>query len=167
MAGFSEYLIGDNEFADVYRYSDCHYRLDGGALLRTEQTDAWCYSCSRIIAAESLPSLDELDRRIRDLDNPDNLILKVFGRAELARERTELPTRLAWRAARQSGPRCLECGSTSVYPLLGDDCTEPRFQKRFRRTSGGFASMAFEVIRHLSPEGLVIFTNDPARAIKS
>lgn len=167
MAGFTEYLIDETTPADAYLHWDCNYVLDGGVLLLTEQVAAWCYSCSSIVGAEAIPSLDELDARICDLDNPDNLTLKAFGRGQLDQERIELPLRRSWRVSRESAARCLECGSTDIYPIVVNDCTEPRFRKRFRETGWGHASMCFEIVRRLSPEGLVIYTNDPAKRIKS
>jgi len=166
MASFREYLIDERERADVYLYWDCKYQLDGDELLSVERTEAWCYACKVTVASEKVPSLAELDARIAGLDNPDNLILKAFGRAALERERAELPIRRAWRAARQSAARCLECGSTDIFPLADDDCVEPRHNKRFRTTSGGHASMCFEIVRRLSTEGEVIYTDDPAKSIK-
>lgn len=165
MAAFSEYLINESDSAEVYLYWDCKYILKSEVILPAEQIESWCYSCNMLVAAELIPSLAEIDARIRDLDNPDNIILKCFSRAALERERVELPIRHAWRALRQSPPRCLHCGSADIFAITGNDCIEPRFQIRFHVVAGGHASMCFEIVRRLSPEGMVVYSNDPEKNI--
>jgi len=166
MASFTEYIINERDPADVYLHWDCNYQLDGDVSLSVEQTGAWCYHCSMVVAAEHVPSLAALDARIADLDDPNHILLVGFGRAALDRERVALPIRRSWRSGRQSPARCLECGSTDIFALDTDDCTEPRNNKRFRVTSGGHASMCWDIVRRLSPEGEVTFTDDPAKNIK-
>ena len=166
MASFTEYIINERDPADVYLHWDCKYQLDDGVSLSVEQTGAWCYDCSMVVAAEHVPSLAALDARIANLDDPNHILLVGIGRAALDRERIALPIRRSWRSRRESPARCLECGSTDIFALDANDCTEPRHNKRFRVTSSGHASMCWDIVRRLSPEGEVTFTDDPAINIK-
>lgn len=85
---------GGKVFSDTL----CSYVLADGSMLNLEKTFAWCRACEEVVWAESIPSLDELERRQADHPNAD----------------TE--TRIVWRRSRGASARCLTCGSTDVAP---------------------------------------------------
>ena len=76
------------------------YEMPGGATVTIESTFVWCAACRAVQWGEELADLAELERELEACRTP------------------ELESRIAWRRARSSDPRCLECGSTEVMPLV-------------------------------------------------
>ena len=85
------------------------YELADGSTITIEHTFVWCAACRAVQWGEKLADLAELESEL------------------LASPKPKLELRIAWRSARSSGPRCLDCGSTDIMPLVqtetrrGDD----------------------------------------------
>ncbi len=76
------------------------YVMPDGSTFTIERTFVWCAACREIRWGEELVDLDELEREL------------------LASRTRESESKIAWRRVRSSGPRCLECGSTDITPLV-------------------------------------------------
>lgn len=74
--------------------------MPDGDTITINRTFIWCMACAAIQWGEQLADLAELQHALERNPTP------------------ELEARIAWRRARSSGPRCLECGSTEVSPLV-------------------------------------------------
>lgn len=76
------------------------YEMSDGTTVSIERTFVWCAACRAVQWGEELADLAELQLGLEANRTP------------------ELEARIAWRRARSSGPRCLECGSAEVMPLV-------------------------------------------------
>jgi hypothetical protein len=80
-----------------------------------EQTLAWCRACRRAVEAERLPPVSEFDEQIAEVSSGIDWLATTGRTAE--EERLRLQGHRKWRLARQSPPKCLECGSASIEPF--------------------------------------------------
>jgi hypothetical protein len=124
------------------------YLIDNRYTLAPLTTIAWCSSCNRGVEAENLPPQDAIEAAQNKISVDDYkglslwLMQPVWDNLEhkgLDRG-ASLKIKLAWRSARQSPPRCLDCGSTSldfgttqpdgsqyfIHPDCGGRCTVKR-----------------------------------------
>ena len=103
------------------------YILDGERSVKMEQRHAWCAICNDISPIECIErgaeELDCLKRTLSELrsfrDNP--LDVSMLGKYQRSRVENAAATIIAieksetdwldWRKARQSGPKCLRCGT--------------------------------------------------------
>lgn len=108
------------------------YVLPDGSKCALPQTAAWCRDCESFVAAEEVPRPEYIDQRLAALragpqafaawarsagepvpeqvlgagwDRYRNWALEHWGKVR------------AWRALRQSPPRCLQCFSTNIEPV--------------------------------------------------
>jgi hypothetical protein len=109
--------------AEVVLSSSCdnYYILAPGELLVMQPSPAWCGECKQFTEAEWFDTVEAYDQMIKRAayyaDRPgliqpeDHSLLYLVGRLpDLRRRRT-------WRAARQSPPKCIQCGSSDVVIL--------------------------------------------------
>lgn len=76
------------------------YEMPDSSTVSIECTFVWCTACCQVQWGGQLLDFAELDHELRE-------------------NRTrELESRIAWRRGHSSGPRCLECGSTDITPLV-------------------------------------------------
>ena len=158
MASFAVYKINDDWEVEVVLYWDCCYVLNDGTLLPTQQMESWCRNCRNVVAGEVVPTIVQIDEEIRQLTDPNDKIHKCFGRATIEKMLADARLRLRWRPTRESGPRCLECQSSDIVHITDDSFVDPVSGTNIRQLSGGHASMAVEVMRRLTPEGLLLET---------
>jgi hypothetical protein len=103
---------------------DNYYVLSNRELLELRPWPAWCAACGRFVEAEQFHSIEWYDGQIRVAEHyasrpglipPDHndLYLNV-------RQLPDLRRRRAWRATRQSPPKCIGCGSVAVTILWGN-----------------------------------------------
>ena len=156
MAFFWDYIIDENWRAGVTIYGDCCYVLNDATLLTTLQAPSWCRCCRNVVAGEVVPSIEEIEREIRELNDPNDKIHQCFSRMMIKRMLADARLRLQWRPKRRSDPRCLKCQSTDIVNISGDIVIDPVSGTRMRLVAGGHASMAYEIRRRLTPEGFVL-----------
>jgi hypothetical protein len=125
------------------------YRFPDRTTLPLQRDLAWCHRCLRVIEAEHLPELHELEQEIAE----------VRRTAEWAAEEVEGLERLcAWRRSRVSSPKCLECGSASVEVFPQDEdagwrpITHPGCGGTLSVGGAGHA-LVREDFRYYAPEG--------------
>jgi hypothetical protein len=149
-----------------------YYRLDDGAPFPCIDQPAWCFDCNAVRAAERLPEMDRLAALVHDLEEfgLDDKAKEDAQRARqdegsLLREKLQLwHAALRWRTARRSPPRCLECGSVSIKPLVPnpedslDSFEHPGCNGRFRIENSWHGIQAS--CRVLNAEGLP-WTDEP------
>jgi hypothetical protein len=96
-----------------------YYRLADGSTQMIDEQAAWCTRCRRVIAAEQLRPLPELERKLAELQQGDkpllDLLSALFGSVE--EEIVNIRNKLEWRQRRTSSARCLNCGSEDIVPL--------------------------------------------------
>jgi hypothetical protein len=156
MAWFTEFRIdGETEPCMICFFSTLNYRLPDKSLLRIEQEAAWCEACRSFGSAEVIPSIEDLNARVQDLQTPTQKLLFIFRTQEaISGAIDDLRTRLIWRAARRSPARCLACGSTAITPVrFGDDRTCVVNGKRLTEAGQGFADTADWIAEYTS-EGI-------------
>src|SRR4051812_7799503 len=119
MAWFTEFRVDDEtEPYMICFFSTLNYRLPDKSLLGVEQEVVWCEGCRSFGSAEVIPTIEQLNERIQELQTPTQKLLFLFGSERaMSRAIDELRTRLTWRASRTSPARCLACGSTSITPV--------------------------------------------------
>lgn len=102
------------------------YRVADGVKLYIQTQWAWCASCRLITSSEKIRPLEEIQWELKCLlaREPDildwvqkSILPKEDFEASYQRQVARLTTRLDWRQSRQSPPRCLECGATSITPF--------------------------------------------------
>jgi len=111
------------EFWDPLR----SYEMPDGAFVTIQKTFVWCAACREVRWGEELPELAALEHELgatkaREPSAMEELSLLVGKYRTLEEVLTdreqELEERVAWRRVRTSGPRCLECGTTDLVPLV-------------------------------------------------
>src|SRR5689334_13151468 len=89
------------------------YLLDSGQKLGVEQTFAWCENCNKIVWAERIPDLDQIEAELKQssefFDQSKSHDLLEANKFPSYLESEEL--RIEWRQTRKAPPKCLECGS--------------------------------------------------------
>ncbi|ADE17038.1 hypothetical protein Nhal_4032 (plasmid) [Nitrosococcus halophilus Nc 4] len=99
------------------------YVLPGGAVVQGYRVFSWCSSCENVTEAEEAFDTDSIQAEIDSLRQQQvGFIGRLFGggKAEDV-EIKRLRGRLQLAQLRQSGPRCLRCGETTVVPLAFDE----------------------------------------------
>lgn len=82
------------------------YVLPGGRSLPIQDSFGWCGACSGVTPCEALPALADVERLLAQALREDNERLV-----------TEMEDTRNWISGRESPPRCLDCGSTSIQPF--------------------------------------------------
>lgn len=106
------------------------YQLPGEVRITIRQQLGWCRSCDRVVFCEELPTMGELAiefAQFEELVRQDFDFLSSPGMSAeelIERERSRLASLADMLQARQSPPRCLECGSTSIIPISEADENE-------------------------------------------
>lgn len=162
MAWFTEFRVDDEtDPCMICFFSTLNYRLPDKSMLGIEQEAVWCEGCRSFGSAEVVPSIEELNARIQELQTPTQKLLFIFRTQEAMNIAiAELHTRLRWRAARKSPARCLACGSTAITPVrFGEDRTCVVNGKRLTESGQGFADTADWIAEYTS-EGIA--TSGPA-----
>ncbi len=114
---------------DRCRYSEsfgsplCSYELSDGVTVPIKKTFVWCGKCMAPRWGEVLPDIGSLETDLVGAREEDPCVverLKTRAGAHttidqlLANHIEKVRARLAWRRARRSPPRCLECGSVEI-----------------------------------------------------
>ena len=118
--------LPDGPEMDVCGTRGNYYEFDDGSRLDVHTTLIWCRQCATIRDGERIESLEDIDRQIKDLNDPaselyrmtaNSVLQELTGRGEEFRlEQIEkLKRRRRWREARTSPPKCISCGSTDLY----------------------------------------------------
>jgi hypothetical protein len=98
------------------------YMLPDGNIVHGYRTFAWCHTCDDITDAEDLPDAANLREQIRLLEmqkrTSRTFLGRLFNKAGAEPEEArQLQAKLSMAELRHSGPRCLQCGETTVVPL--------------------------------------------------
>lgn len=108
------------------------YVLPDGSRCTVPQTAAWCRDCESFVAAEEVPPLEYIDQRLAALRAgphafaawarasgepvPEHVVSGGWPRYQAWAQNHWERVR-AWRALRQSPPRCLQCFTTNIDPV--------------------------------------------------
>lgn len=99
------------------------YMLPRGVVIHAYRTFAWCFTCEDVVDAEKPLEKDQIEAQVKLYNSFTSGLLyrvcaKLFGRGKATAERlAELEDRLTLAELRESGPRCLSCGETTIVPL--------------------------------------------------
>jgi hypothetical protein len=127
-------------------------------------TPVWCHRCAQITHGEDLSTIEEIDKEIRDLTDPESelcrmtrhgLVEELCGKGdEFLRDRlAETRRRRRWREARKAPPKCILCGSTEIIVLpIGEAVPSPRGEGQVRVEIVGMCSTSFNEW-FFTPEG--------------
>lgn len=125
------------------------YHLKVGETIHIETQWAWCASCQSVVPSERIRSLKEIQTELDALvAREPNMVewvralIPPSGDFEAAYQRqvARFRSRRDWRQARQSLPRCLECGGTTITPFVWRDTDESDAEE-------------FETVEHLGCGG--------------
>ena len=158
--GFTQYSFPDSETEDAWALYSAFldYELADGTLLHVRQAACWCAICDCILMAEDVPSVAALESELATLENPteeDRQLIDFIG-TPLSERITEQKRRIQWRRSRQSAARCLQCGSTEITVLPGEDeFHHPQTGERVAVSGRGFAETGMWEAR-FTPEGELI-----------
>jgi hypothetical protein len=96
---------------EVYEPAGVYYELGDGSFVAVPIGLIWCRACRRFTCGERLEAIEDIDRQIAESrEQPRH---ETLGSDEFRiRWTRKLENKRRWREARQSLPRCLECGST-------------------------------------------------------
>ncbi len=112
-----------------------NYRIADGSVHLIDEQAAWCEKCQRLVAAEHLQSLPDLERELAELKSGSGQMCDWLRALDIPVEReiAELEHKLVWRRQRASSARCLECGSEAIAPIPSEGGTvHPGNGKRIR-----------------------------------
>jgi hypothetical protein len=165
--GFVRYSLpesGRDEWVLFSAFLD--YRLADGTRLHVEQDPAWCPACRAFVAAERVPTVEELEREVAEFQAGDPDLLRqwafVSGGQTAAGRIAELRRRVEWRRGRRSPARCLRCGGGGVAPLPVDgEFRHPQTGERVVVGGSGWAD-AVPWFAEFSPEGKLLAEPDAA-----
>ena len=147
-----------------------YYRLADGSEITLCSGPVWCAACAKVTHGEQIESIQEIDRRIRDLERLAAEIRREMSRPPLPapdapgdrhqqEQIAELKLRRDWRRQRRSPPKCLACGSTDITPL--DHGKPVRISGgRVRCDCIGMCSTDFNMC-YYSPEGDLVERGQP------
>lgn len=97
------------------------YLLPDGEIVHGYRTFAWCYTCDDVVDAEELPDTNNLEQQIRSFEmqqqSSRTFFSKLFNKTRESPEARQLKAKLRLAELRHSGPRCLQCGETTVVAL--------------------------------------------------
>lgn len=131
MPGYYELKFPDASLNSKYAgMRGNYYELPDGSLVALKSTPCWCKDCNQVTDGEWIESVEELERRLQDLQDPQserfqfhdegqqiiqNIIpeFEGIGLREKALERSS--ERLRWRRLRKALPKCIVCGSSSIF----------------------------------------------------
>jgi hypothetical protein len=101
-----------------------YYEFEDGSRIDVRSSPVWCRRCGDYTDGESIESLDEIDRQLADLVDPQSELYRITHWAlsgpngRFRRHWIDLTNqRRRWRERRVSPPRCLLCGSTDLVSL--------------------------------------------------
>jgi hypothetical protein len=140
-----------------------YYEFSESDHLDVYSVPVWCHRCATVTHGENLSSVEEIDKQIRDFNDPSsdlyrmtqNSLLAELGHGdEFRRERlAELQRRRRWRASRQSPPKCIHCGTTEILPLpAGVPIPKPGGEGEIQINCIGMCSTSFNEW-FFTPEG--------------
>ncbi len=116
-----------------------YYEFPDGTSIGLLPTIAWCCKCSDFIDAEWIPTLDDIENELIELNDTTSFRASSYTSTEppfdkppyierrarlYAEAKDEAVKRIEWRRARTSSPRCLICGSTDVRFPKDDQTVE-------------------------------------------
>jgi hypothetical protein len=105
------------------------YQLADGSRVAVQTTPVWCRRCGTVTDGEEVEPLDEIDRRLAELDDPSSEAsrdLSLLGGLGIGGgddprlwEIARLTRRRRWREGRATPPKCVRCGSPDmvVFPV--------------------------------------------------
>jgi hypothetical protein len=96
------------------------YALAPGVRLSMRTTPVWCRECHGVSNGERIDSLEEIDRLLADLSDPNSKAYRLFADSVdrdgfLQGMRQDALHRRRWRETRSAPPKCIRCGSTAVF----------------------------------------------------
>ena len=105
-----------------------YYEFEDGSHMYMNTTPVWCHGCGQITHGERIESLEEIDKKLADLNNPTSVLYRMTAKGllneitgggdRLLQERLQkTKQRRTWRERRISPPKCIRCGSTDILVL--------------------------------------------------
>lgn len=146
-SGFTQYGYLDVDLPDEYALYSAFldYVLEDGTRIHVNQADYYCSACGHIVVGERIESVADLEHQIDQIQNhPESDHGKVAEFAgNIPKQIAELHTRIAWRSGRQSGPKCLDCGSINIASIPDqEEFRHPATGHRMKVQSRGFTDAA-------------------------
>jgi hypothetical protein len=107
-----------------------YYVLSEKDFLNVWESPGWCSNCKRTVPLETVPELDELERDVRELNEPQSEQYRKFLSDGIPAEHLEfrrrmLEQQLQWRKKRNSPSHCLVCGGSEVITFSFDRISHP------------------------------------------
>jgi hypothetical protein len=107
-----------------------YYEFEDGSHLDIHTAPVWCHHCGDITHGEQIKALEEIDKELADLDDPNSELYRftmmsllpeldaISPRESFRLERIEeTRKRRQWNERRSSPPKCIHCGSTNITLL--------------------------------------------------
>jgi hypothetical protein len=105
-----------------------YYEFSESDRLDLHSEPGWCHHCGKVTHIENLSTVDELDKQIRDLNDPSSELYRMtrhgvldelLGKGDkfLNDRIAEIQRRRRWREERKSPPKCIHCGTTEIVEL--------------------------------------------------
>lgn len=110
-----------------------YYEFADGSHLGLHTEPVWCPRCGKVTHGESIPSVEQLDKKLADFHDPTSILYRSTMRSLLPwiegpgdREKfrqeriKEIHRRREWRLTRRSPAKCIHCGCTEIISLPHD-----------------------------------------------
>lgn len=110
-----------------------YYEFADGSHLDLLTEPVWCPQCGKVRHGESIPSVEQLDKKLADFHDPTSILYRstmrpllpgIKGpddREKIRQERIkEIGRRREWRLTRRSPAKCIYCGCAEIVALPHD-----------------------------------------------
>jgi hypothetical protein len=117
--------LPDGPIEEFFGSRGNYYEFSESDRLDLHSVPVWCACCAEFTEGEDLSTVEEIDQKIRALNDPASelyrmtrygLLDDLFGKGQefLRDQLGELQRRRRWRTGRNSPPKCIVCGSNKI-----------------------------------------------------
>jgi len=153
-------FVPGGETQEFYGSRGDHYELPDGTHIDLRSSPVWCRRCNEFADGEAIEEIEEIDRQIADLRDPQSELFRFYKESSTGSIGvdgihfiSELVKRRCWDESRKSPPKCLGCGSPEIVLLPeGQKVTNPTGSGWIEVTVTGLSSTPF-MNRYYTTEG--------------
>jgi hypothetical protein len=94
------------------------YEFADGSTEPISTSPGWCGQCDQAVLVERLPEVANLEKDIAEIEMGGEYLSSLTESGESVADQKDWLLRMRdWRARRETGPKCLVCGSVAIHPF--------------------------------------------------